>query len=126
MSEENRRIEEWLGKFALFHHRSIAKLYRIKGRTRRVEDKEKVKWYHFPTQVIRKDIVRGLGELYDRALSFAKDESLALREREKWARLAAYIAQVINTIIDSYDTIQIEKTLDELKQFVKTTLEEGR
>ena len=51
----------------------------------------------------------------DLAVTYAKREDLELKEREKWARLAAYIAQNINTIIDSYDDIKIEQTLDELK-----------
>ena len=133
MSEENKRFQEWLEKFNQFMTRSYAELHRIKIRTvklRRLDEKEKkakkrVKWYHFPTQKIRREITRGLGELYDIALAFAKEESLDLKEREKWARLAAYIAQTINTIIDSYDEMKIEQTLEELKQYVKLHLEEG-
>lgn len=39
---------------------------------------------------------------------------MELKEREKWARLVAYIAQTINTIIAGHDEVEIEQTLDEL------------
>ena len=127
ISEENKRIQEWLEKFNLFLDESLQGIHRIYPRRAHLEDKEdKVKWYGFRTQKIRRDIVRGLGELLDTALSFAKQDTLDLKEREKWGRLAAYIAQTINTIMDSYDTVEIERILDELKQFVKTNLEDGR
>ena len=42
------------------------------------------------------------------------DGTLKPKEREKLARLAAYIAQTINAIIDSYNEIKIEKPLNDL------------
>ena len=112
MAEKNIRFQEWLERFNLLVDQSIAELRGIKVKARRVREKKAVKWYSFPTQAICRDIVRGLGELYD--IAFAKDKSLDLKEREKWSRIAAFIAQTINTIIDSYDEIKIEKILDEL------------
>ena len=61
----------------------------------------------------------------DLAVTYAKDETLNLKEREKWTRLAAYLGQTINTILNSYDEVKIEQTLDELKQYVKNHVEEG-
>jgi hypothetical protein len=124
-SLKNELIDKWLAKYRLFHLRSIAEMRAIRGKvdTRKVKGKDKIKWYNFPTQVIRRDIARGLGELYDISLEFAREDALTLKEREKWSRLAAYIAQTINTIIDSYDEVQIEETLDELKQYVKVHVE---
>lgn len=46
-----------------------------------------------------------------------------MKERGRWGRLAAYVSQTINTIIDSYDELKIEEVLDEMKQYVKTNLE---
>ena len=40
---------------------SIAEQRAIKVKARRVrEEKDEIKWYHFPTQVIRRDIIRSL------------------------------------------------------------------
>ena len=121
MPEKNLRLQEWLERFNRLLDQSIAELHGIKVKARRVRERKAVKWYSFPTQVIRRDIVRGLGELYDIAVAFAKDKSLDLKEREKWSRIAAFIAQTINTIINSYDEIKIEKSLDELKSRVEKT-----
>jgi len=118
MADTNSRFQEWLDNLNRLLDQSIAELRGIKVKGRRARER-KVKWYSFPTQVIRRDIVRGLGELYDIAL--AKDKNLELKEREKWGRLAAYTAQTINVIIDSYDEVKIEKALDELKRRVEKT-----
>ena len=112
MPEKNLRFQEWLERFNRLVDQSIAELRGIKVKARRVMEKKGVKWYSFPTQVIRRDIVRGLGELYE--FAFAKDKGPDLKEREKWSRIAAFIAQTINTIIDSHDETKIEKTLDKL------------
>jgi len=85
MPEKNLHFHEWLERFNLLVDRSIAELRGIKVKARRVrERKAKVKWYSFPTQAIRRDIVRRLVELYDIAVAFAKDKSLDLKERKKW------------------------------------------
>ena len=124
MSKENKRIQEWLKKFALFESRSS--LPELRYGPPREAILRRIKFYKFITQEIRREITRGLGELYETALRFAKDGTLDLPERERWTRLSVHIAQTINTIIDGYDTMKIEKTLEELKQYVKTNLEDGR
>ena len=117
MTEKNPRIQKWLEKFNQFLREVHAT---DKLRTRRLrEEKRSV----LETQMIRHEIVMALKELYELALHYAKTRR-AVKEKEKWARLAAYIAQTINTIIDSYDEVMIEQTLDELEQYVKLHIEE--
>ena len=122
--QETSRFAKWLDIYAQFVNQSTPIIGPIdtKGIVRRTTEKEKVKWYHFPTQQIRRDIVRGLGDLYDIALGFARDTELSLREREKWGRLAAYVAQTINSVTRSYDEVRIEQTLDELKKYVEENI----
>jgi len=47
------------------------------------------------------------------------DESLTTKEREKWERITAYIAQTINTILNSNDTITIKQTIENLKRYIE-------
>jgi len=124
MSEENKRIREWLEKFKRFVDESRP-LFIKKPTKRPLRARGKkggVKWYHFRTQDIRREIARGLGELYDIALGFAKNDALERKEREKWSRVAAYIAQTLNSILQTYDVMKIEKSIEELRQFVKLHL----
>jgi hypothetical protein len=86
--------------------------------SRRIRARDDI-WVRFTTQSIRRDITRSLGELYDGAVHFSKQEALELSEREKWARLAAYVAQTINSVINSYDSVKIESTLDQLQEYVE-------
>ena len=53
------------------------------------------------------------------AFDIAKNVELELSERERWTRLSAYIAQTINTITRSYDSMKIEATISELEQYVE-------
>jgi len=128
MSEENKRIQEWLEKFHRLVDESYAKLRLIK--VRRQEEEREERWIskrsRFDTQRFRKLLVRGLLELYHLAETNARNRVLDMGERIKWTRVAAYIAQTINTIMDTYDAVKIEQVLDELKQYVKIQLEEGR
>ena len=64
-------------------------------------------------------IARSLGELYDEALEGSRDKTLDTYERLKYGRLAAYIAQTINSVTKTYDEVRIETTLEELKEYVK-------
>jgi hypothetical protein len=89
------------------------------------DEKDKKRWYKFVTQQIRRDLTRGLGELYEDALTFSKDEALSNTQREKWGRLAGSLAQTINTVTRTYDEIQVEKAITELREYVETHLEPG-
>jgi len=132
MTMKNPRLAQWLEKYRWFMDEAVqilTGLYReavpTARRVRRRRDRFTVKWRQFRTQRIRREIARILGDLLDLAVTYAKDETLNLKEREKWTRLAAYLGQTINTILNSYDEVKIEQTLDELKQYVKNHVEEG-
>ena len=91
--QETTRFAKWLDIFNQFVNQSTPRSRPIDTKAKDRRATEKGKWYHFPTQQIRRDIVRGLGELYDSAIAFARDTELSLKEREKWGRLSAYVPQ---------------------------------
>jgi len=79
------------------------------------------------TQRKREKAIKDLEKLakfaHKRALD--KDANLEPYERLKWARVEAYIYQVINTIMRSYDSVEIKAKLDELKKMIKDELGKG-
>jgi len=117
MTEKNPRLQEWFEKLLQIDVEHIQKT-RIMARRARPKD-SKIRYPRFSTQMIRRDIVRGLIELYEKAIYFALSRSLSRKEREKWGRLAAYVGQTINTVIKTYDEVQIEKAIEELKEYVQ-------
>jgi len=120
MNDKERRNEKWLEKYRLFRREAVQELtclYKEAVQPRRASSA--VRWHQFRTQKIRREIARLLGDLLDLAATFAKDDGLSLKEREKWTRLAAYIGQTLNTILNSHDTVSIEVTLDKLNRYVE-------
>ena len=79
------------------------------------------------TQLKREAMIKDLGELAKVAHAHAMDETGNFEpyERLKWARIEAYIYQVINTIMRSYDSVEIKAKLDELKKMIKDELGKG-
>lgn len=124
-SPETALITEWLDKWGSFRSNYIQNRTRRNRNsaptTRRV--RKYTKWHRFNTQHIRKEIARNLGVLHGMAFDLAQDENLPLKEREKWTRLTAYIAQNINTISRSYDDVSIEETLKGLEKYVRENIE---
>jgi len=116
MNEETVGIREWLEKYRLFKREAVQELT---GLYKEAVQPRRMRWSQFRTQKIRREIARLLGDLLDLAVTFAKDDGLTLKEREKWTRLAAYLGQTINTILNSHDTVAIEKTLDKLNRYVE-------
>jgi len=125
MKVNNPRLSEWLEKYRRIKDEAVqilTGLYREAVPTaRRVRPRREytVKWRQFRTQRIRREIARILGDLLDLAVTYAKDETLSIKEREKWARLSAYLGQTINTILNSHDAVAIEQTLDKLNRYVE-------
>ena len=70
------------------------------------------------TQSLRSKLLGKLEELYDLAHDLAKNESIDLPSRNKWARVAAYTAQTINCVASGFDEQQINSQLDELERLV--------
>ena len=76
------------------------------------------------TQKIRENLLSNLTSIFESAVKFAKGKTtingheLMLKEREKWVRVAAYTAQVINSVASGFDERQIDVQLDELEGLV--------
>jgi len=125
MTLNNPRFAEWLEKHRRIRDEAVQILTDLyeeavpKARRVRRRRDYTVKWRQFRTQRIRREIARILGDLLDLAVVYTKDETLSIKEREKWARLSAYLGQTINTILNSYDTVAIEQTLDRLNRYVE-------
>jgi len=124
MSDETAPFTGWLDEFKGFLRDSDQKgyLYGPKIVPRKYR-KEKVKWRKFVPQKIRRELARGLGELYEKALAISKNEELTITQRERWSRLSAYIAQTINVIINAYDEVAIERAINDLKEYVRQHVE---
>jgi len=81
------------------------------------------------TQKIRRKALLRLQEIFDVASAFARGEiervkegaqekAVTLKQRQMWARIAAYTAQIMNTVADGIDERQIDKDLDKLEKMV--------
>ena len=81
------------------------------------------------TQRMRGKTLKALEELFDLAMSLAKGEvktqteqgeteKVTLKQRQLWARVAAYIAQIMNSVAEGFDERQIDEDLDELERLV--------
>jgi predicted glycoside hydrolase/deacetylase ChbG (UPF0249 family) len=70
------------------------------------------------TQQIRFKVITKLEEMFDCAHALSQNTGLRLREREKWARVAASIAQTINSVSAGFDEQKVNRDLDELEHLV--------
>jgi len=82
------------------------------------------------TQKIRSEVLRSLEEVFNLAVSIAKGEvkrqresngkevPITLKQRQMWARVAAYTAQIMNSIAEGFDEREIDAQLDELERLV--------
>jgi hypothetical protein len=74
------------------------------------------------SQAKREEAVKKLEELARMAHKYAKRKRLDASVRLKWARIEAYIYQVINSILKEYDAVLIAKKLEELRRLVENEL----
>jgi len=120
MNDETAPFTGWLDEFKGFLRDSYQKglLFIPKITPRKV--KKKTRWYKFTPQAIRRELARGLGDLYEAALKISKNEELTVTQRERWSRLSAHIAQTINVILNAYDEVAIEKAINDLKEYVRS------
>jgi len=70
------------------------------------------------TQRVRGQLVRKLGGIFSAADSLAHDQKLQLKEREAWARIAAYVAQTIDGLCSGFDERQVDTDLAELERLI--------
>ena len=123
MNDETTPFTEWLDIFNGFINELCQKEYLCIPKITPRKVKKKIRWFRFRPQAIRRELARGLGDLYEAALKISKNEELTITQRERWSRLSAYIAQTINVIINAYDEVAIEKAIHDLKEYVKKHVE---
>ncbi len=81
------------------------------------------------TQRIRLKMIKMLEEIFNMASAIAKGEvqyqtvdgkpvRVTLKQRQMWVRVAAYTAQVMNTIASSFDEREIDEMLKTLRGMV--------
>lgn len=72
----------------------------------------------------REKAIRRLEKIAKLAHRYATNKNIKMApfERIKWARCEAYIYQVINSVMKSYDAVEIKQKLDELKKMIKNEL----
>jgi len=76
------------------------------------------------TQKIREKILQNLQAIFENAVSMAKGETtvnketLNIKQRQAWARVAAYTAQVIQSIAKGFDEHQIDQDLAKLEELI--------
>ena len=82
------------------------------------------------TQDKREQNIQRLEELAELAHKFAMgksdDPKVDVYQMLKWTRVETYIYQTINTIMGSYDKIDIKERLDELKRMIQDELGKRR
>jgi hypothetical protein len=89
------------------------------------------------TQRIRGKTLNSLQELFDLAVALAKGKvktqnedgvpvKVTLKQRQMWARVAAYIAQIMNSVASGFDERQIDVQLDELERLVNEAKAKGK
>jgi hypothetical protein len=81
------------------------------------------------TQRMRGKALTHLEELFDMAKALAQDKELKISARQKWAHIAAYLAQVINSIATGFDEKEIDVQLSDLEKLideVKAKTKNGR
>jgi len=83
----------------------------------------------FDTDRLRRKTIASLEQLFDVASDFArgrikwqtqdgKASPVTIKQRQMWARIAAYVAQIMNTIANGIDERQIDKDLAQLEKIV--------
>ncbi len=83
----------------------------------------------FDTDRLRRKTIGSLEQLFDVATDFAKGRikwqtqdgkasPVTIKQRQMWARIAAYVAQIMNTIANGIDERQIDKDLALLEKLV--------
>ena len=74
------------------------------------------------TQAARETAIASLQKLAEIAHDYAVNDKLEAKNRLKWARIEAYVYQVINTLMRAYDQVDIKRRLDELKRMIENEL----
>jgi hypothetical protein len=73
------------------------------------------------TQNLRQNAPENLKELFNTAKNLAKNENIKLKQRQTWTRIAAYIAQITNSVTHGFDERQIDEDLNKLEKPINET-----
>jgi hypothetical protein len=86
--------------------------------------------YKLETQELRQRLIRELESIFELAAAIARGEvktqvvdgkpvRITLMQRQKWARAAAYIAQIIHSIARGFDEREIDEMLEEARRLIE-------
>jgi hypothetical protein len=89
-----------------------------------------LKAYRLETQELRRRLIEELEEIFKLATEIARGEvktqmidgkqvRVTLMQRQKWARAAAYIAQIIHSIAKGFDEREIDDMLEEARRLIE-------
>lgn len=92
--------------------------------TRRVRDVRES--YEVDTRATIQRAIKNLEELAEEAHRRATSKYLPTAERQRWARIEAYIYQTINSLAKTRDSQMIQEKLEELTRRVDKLMEEDR
>jgi len=75
--------------------------------------------FQLDTQNIRVKLISRLEELFNLAQANAKSQRLDIGQREKWAKVAAFIAQTINSLTQAFDERAFDDNLKKLESLIE-------
>jgi hypothetical protein len=78
------------------------------------------------TQKLREKVLWQLRELFDMACGQAKNKNLDIMRREKYARVAAYTAQVMEGVAKGFDECKFNENLAKLEQLINEAQRLGK
>jgi len=79
--------------------------------------------YKFNTKKTLEKAIKNLEELAEEAHKRATSKYLPTEERQKWAKIEAYLYQTIASISKTYDLQQIEEKLEEMNRHIEEIME---
>jgi hypothetical protein len=82
--------------------------------------------YRLNTRKTIEKAIMNLDELADEAHIRAKSKYQPVEARQKWARIAAYIYQTINSLAKNYDSQLVLEKLEALTSRVEELMEEDQ
>jgi hypoxanthine phosphoribosyltransferase len=82
--------------------------------------------YEVDTRSTIEKALRNLMELAEEAHRLATSKYQPTEDRQRWARIEAYIYQTINSLAKTRDSQTIEERLEELTRNVDKLMEEGQ
>lgn len=91
----------------------------------------------YDTQMLRLRLIRNLEQLFNVADDFARGKiqtqtldgeihRITMKQRQMWARIAAYIAQILNATTKNYDERELDKDMDKLEALINEAVATGK